>query len=152
MKDKGKAWYADRDDRIDRMQDVKQSYKDFVVGILIQSNEPTYPHQVMILVTLNILARWCRRIIVQVPNFNFDLPGFYKGNSRAVIEQILLQSDPQINVQFKSLDESSVDCTLSIGLPDELKRDSYWIESIGWLAGCGKGGARRSNEIQISTH
>lgn len=152
MKDKGKSWYADRDDRIDRMQDVKQSYKDFAVGILIQNNEPTYPHQVMILVTLNILARWCRRIIVQVPNFNFDLPGPYKGNSRAVIEQILLQSDPQINVQFKSLDESSVNCTLSIGLPGELKRDSYWIESIGWLAGCGKGGARRSNEIQISTH
>ena len=132
-------WYSDRDDRIDRIDGVQENYKGFKVGILIHDKAPCYADQVMIITTLNILARWCRNIIIEVSDFNFDLPLPFNGPSREVIDKVLVSSDPSVKVQFGSLLKSSIDAKLLLGSPEVADSSSFWIESVGWMAGCGKG-------------
>lgn len=136
-------WYQLRDDRTRRINGVS-GFEGFSLGVIVNSQiGASYPIQVMTLTTLNILARWCRKLTVQLPsNSRSCLPGQEGQNLKEILAEYLLTIDPY--GQFSFCDETVGDCNeiLFIGQPEEFKElneRSIWVDGSGWIAGVGCG-------------
>ena len=61
-------WYKLRDDRTKRIDGV-QGFEDYKIGVYVHDRiHQSYSLQVMTLLTLNMAARWCRNITIQIPD------------------------------------------------------------------------------------
>jgi len=137
------AWYQLRDDRTKRIDGVS-GFEDFSLGVIVNSQiEVSYPIQVITLTTLNILARWCRKLRIQLPSDSRScLPGQEGQNFREVLAKYLSAIDPY--GQFSFCEQTVGDCTeiLFIGQPEESEHPnerSIWVDGSGWIAGVGCG-------------
>lgn len=133
-------WYLKRDDRTRRISEA-EGFENFRVGIIVSSEIANdFQCQVMTWIILNILARWCRFITVQIPKGVVSCLNFSKGNDfKNSIREILLQIDPFINLDFDSVKEKNVNAVCIIGKQEvESSKKSIWIDCDGWLAGMGR--------------
>jgi hypothetical protein len=134
-------WYKLRDDRTRRIDGVS-GFDNYSLGVIVNSAvRLSYSIQIMTLIALNMLARWCRKITVQIPS---DTPAYlpYKmgHNFIKILDKMLSDIDPYGQFDFKNVNR---DCNqiLFIGQPEEsikLISDQYvWIDASGWIAGVG---------------
>lgn len=130
-------WYKVRDDRTDLIEGVKDSYKEFNIGVIVDEQSPSYSTQVMILITLNILARWCRNIWIDIPHFDFEVPSLKGKPSILGIKETLTSINPSLNLEFGEINEKEI--FLIIGSSKKARGNHYWVQSSGWIAGCGYG-------------
>ena len=69
-------WYILRDDRTSKTEQVSVDlFKDFKVGVIVNKHVKTsYALQVTTLLTLNMLSRWCRNIVIEMPDVDVIPP------------------------------------------------------------------------------
>jgi len=149
---KKNTWYELRDDRTRRIDGVN-GFEDFILGVVVNSQiEASYPIQVMTITTLNMLARWCRKLKVKLPsNSRSCLPGQEGQNLKEILKKHLLAIDPY--GQFSFCDEMVSDCNeiLFIGQPEEFKESNkwpIWIDGSGWIAGVSCGGPTMNRPLK----
>jgi hypothetical protein len=138
------VWYRERDDRTRRMDGVS-GFEDFSLGVIISSKvRSSYAIQTMTTVALNILARWCREIEIQVPSpVPSRLPSHQGMDLTDVLTKALAEIDPYGQFSFNGSKMDCCDQILAIGpLEDNEKltdRNVIWIDGSGWDAGVGRG-------------
>jgi len=132
------TWYKLRDDRTNRMEGSNE-YEDFSLGVVIDPNvESSFSLQIMALVTVNILARWCRNIRIQLPTNVVSIIPYQKGeNLRNYLKKLMSDIDPYGQFSFGDVRESDYSQVLVIGNPPGSFPNSIWINSSGWIAGVG---------------
>lgn len=138
------AWYNSRDDRTKRAAEIK-GIRDFSLGIIIQPTvESSYPIQVMSTITLNLLARWCRKLKVRMSSQAVSmLPRTFGQNLMGSLVRELADIDPYGHFDFNASDLQDCDQILVLGQPQEsqdlVDRQFVWVDGQGWLAGVGYG-------------
>jgi hypothetical protein len=87
--------------------------------------------------TINILARWCRRITVEITPTATSLLTSTKGTSfRQLIEEQVNSSDPYNDFSFASVSESAHDRILVIGSVNRsFAHPQVYVNAAGWIAG-----------------
>jgi len=132
------TWYTLRDDRTRRLAGI-QGFEKYRIGVIVDERvHQSYSLQVMIILSLNMAARWCRNITVQIPdNITSLIPGHQKQDFVEYVKHEMSQIDPYGNFNFDSIDTSKVDSMLSIGGSFNAPKNSVWIDSNGWIAGIG---------------
>jgi hypothetical protein len=125
----------DRFSRIDCVEGVTPDYKEAVVKLQIAPSAlNTYNGQVMLIVSCNILSRWVKKLVVDVPEETSCVIKKYKGrNLRDVISDIVTAGREDLQSTFDSA--SLTQFTLSIG--ERAPGNAVWINCNGWLAGYG---------------
>lgn len=132
-------WYKKRDDRTNRLIQ-KNIGDDFSIGIIIDPNIATsFSLQYMTIVTCNILARWCRKIVIDIPACKAIIPRIKDQDLNDYLKQEMYLIDPFGDFQFDTISENDCTFTLSIGNPTRKLDSSYWIDADNWIAGCGYG-------------
>lgn len=134
-------WYTARDDRTRRV-DGASGFDRFSVGVVVDPKVRTsYSTQIMALTTLNILARWCRKITVQMPSQVFPYMHRQEGQDLTrTLQTMMSDADPYGEFSFD--DEvvgDGYDQLLVIGDTEKDYGDSVWIDASGWIAGVGYG-------------
>lgn len=138
------VWYRLRDDRTRRVNGVA-GFEDFSLGVMVNSQvQSSYSVQVMTVITLNLLARWCRKLKVRMPsNVPSYLPYHQSQNLKELLAKALSDIDPY--GQFDFSDSKIDDCNqiLIIGQPERSEelnnKQCLWIDGAGWIAGVGHG-------------
>ncbi len=75
------TWYQTRDDRTKRVPGVTIN-KDYSVGVLVDRDVvSSCPTQIMSLIALNILSRWCRNVTIDVPDDTICILPISKGQN-----------------------------------------------------------------------
>lgn len=128
-------WYALRDDRTRRINGAN-GFEDFKVGVIIDSKIESFSMQVMTVVALNILARWCRNIRIQIPNNAIScLPIHKDRNLSDALIQIMSEADPCGEFIIDQVKESECDEILVIGNGERrFQKPHVRINASGWLA------------------
>ena len=132
-------WYLKRDDRTRRVNEI-EGFENFKVGLIISDEIANdFQCQVMTWIMGNILARWCRYIIFQIPEHVVSSLNFSKGNNfKDSFKEALLQIDPYLNLEFNDVDENKVDVVCVIGnQKEQFSKKHIWIDCDGWLTGIG---------------
>jgi hypothetical protein len=126
-------------DRIDRINGVNPNYKAAKVRIEINSNiSKTFNGQIMSIVTVNILARWCKNISISVPTETISIIRKYNRKTLlASMEEIIRDIQPKCNLSINEPAEED-QLILTIGIPGD-SHPGLWINANGWLAGYGAG-------------
>jgi len=138
------AWYQERDNRTKRVDGVS-GFEDFSLGVIVSSRvQSSYPIQVMTIITLNLLARWCRKLKVQMsPDTPSHLPCHQGHNLREILTKTLADIDPYGQFDFSDSKMDNCSQILVIGQPEgseELtERGFVWIDGSGWVSGAGHG-------------
>jgi len=135
-------WYHLRDDRTRRIDGVT-GFEDFSLGVTVNPEIKTsYQSQVMTLLTLNMLSRWCRKLDVSIPPNVVSLIPWHKGeNFKSILVNMLGAIDPYGVYELDTPDLSSCKQILSIGQTEHselVEKDCVWIDCSGWIAGIGK--------------
>lgn len=131
-------WYSKRDDRTRRVAET-QKFGNYKVGIILEDEfADDFQCQIMLWILANTLARWCRYITFQIPSEVVSLLNFSKGdNFRDLIQKVLLQIDPYLNLDFNHV-EDKVDGVCVVGGQDRpFSKKVIWIDCDGWIAGVG---------------
>lgn len=134
-------WYRLMDDRPGRVAGVNTAKtRNFRVGVIISSKDINSKEvQIMALTALNIIVRWTRQVIIQVPgNVKIDFPiQDFKGDFREYLERELRAVDPFSNLQLKQqIKDDECDCLLLIGNDhDEHSIRTIQINCDGWISG-----------------
>jgi len=131
-------WYALRDDRTNRI--IKKNLgDDYSVGVIIDPKiSESYALQCMAVLTCNNLARWCRKIIIDMPDCNQTISSVFDGNLKNHIQKNMSEIDPHGDFTFQKIDEEKCSLLLCIGDPkNDLTKPFFWIDGSGWLAGYG---------------
>lgn len=134
------VWYEKRDHRT-KLVDNLDGFDRYKVGIVIGwKNLNNFKTQLMTWLASNMLARWCRHIVVQIEGDVLSVLNGTKGKDfRLSLQSELFNIDPYLNLQFSTIDDS-VNTLLTIGCEvPHLKDKSVWIDSDGWRAGIGAG-------------
>jgi len=133
-------WYTSRDDRTKRIDGV-QGFEDYTIGIYVNERiQKSYSMQVMTLLSLNMAARWCRNIIIQIPDQVESYLSLHDGyNFVENVVKELTQINPYGSFKFDNIDTSEVDSVLTIGYSKETEKTEkcVWIDGTGWIAGVG---------------
>lgn len=135
------TWYKLRDDRTRRIDGVS-GFENYALGVIVNSQvRSSYSIQIMTLITLNMLARWCRNIKVQMPSdAPAHLPNQNGQNFREILVKMMSDVDPWGQFDFSCINRDECNQILIIGQPEELISDRYvWIDASGWIAGVGNG-------------
>ena len=130
-------WYEIRDDRTTRI--ATANFNNHTVGILLDPNcKDLFSHQCMTYMACNILSRWCRRLVIDLPDVESVLPNHQHQNFKEVIGNSVRSIDPYGDFQFCKTDDGGVDQTLVIGNHKKINsKSTVWIDANGWIAGCG---------------
>ena len=144
---KREEWYRVRDDRTKRV-DNAGGFEDYSLGVVIDPKEKAcYAIQVMALITLNILARWCRRIRIEIPKETISCLPHRKGrNFEDILRQMMKDADPFSDFTFGPISERDVNQVLLIGQNATSPiKPNVRIDGWGWIAGI-------RNSIDFSAH
>src|SRR5437899_1366545 len=106
-------------DRIDRISGVNPNYKTSKVRIEVNAGiSKTFNGQVMAIVTINILARWCKNISISVPTETVSVIRRYNGKTLlSSMEEIILCIQPKCNLSINKPAEDD-QLRLIIGIPE----------------------------------
>ncbi len=130
-------WYRIRDDRTKRVDGVS-GFENYSVGVVIDPKEGAcYAIQVMALIAINILARWCRKIRIEIPKDTIScLPHRKSRNFEEVLGRIMKDADPFGDFTFGPISQRDVKQVLLIGQNATSPiRPTVRIDGWGWLAG-----------------
>lgn len=130
-------WYLLRDDRTGRIEGARGFHK-FSVGVIVDDTvRSSYSLQVLALTTINILARWCRRITVEITPAATSLLTSTKGTSfRQLIEKQVSSADPYNDFSFGNVTESAHNRILVIGSANRsFAHPQVYVNAAGWIAG-----------------
>lgn len=135
-------WYKLRDDRTNRV--AKAKFDDHAVGILLDpDHQESFSHQCMAYIACNIMSRWCRKLTIDLPDAGSVLPNQSRQNFRDLIKNYVSSIDPYGDFRFGKISDDKVDQILVIGSHEKThSRPTVWIDSSGWIAGCGTGSSR----------
>ena len=130
-------WYEIRDDRTSRV--IKADFDNYAVGISLGSDcKDSFSHQCMAFIACNIMSRWCRKLVIDLPNVESVLPNQQHRNFKELIQNSVRSIDPFGDFQFEKIDDSKVDQILAIGNYEKIySKPTVWIDANGWIAGCG---------------
>jgi hypothetical protein len=130
-------WYKLRDDRTNRI--TKVDFDNHTVGILLdQDHKKSFSHQCMAYITCNIMSRWCRRLVIDLPDVENILPNQCDQNFKGLIKKSTSSIDPFGDFRFDKIDDKKVDQILVIGNHEKTySKPTVWIDANGWIAGCG---------------
>ncbi|MBI4744219.1 MAG: ThiF family adenylyltransferase [Actinobacteria bacterium] len=133
-------WYAQRDDRTVRVPEAI-NFHQYKLYVIIGNDLNSVVSQVMAATALNILARWCRILRVEIPPDIISLLNIKPGYSFIdVVAEIMYDADPYGQFTFGPVDEKDGVEILIIGKTSKkIQRPCYWINAAGWLAGVGYG-------------
>jgi len=134
-------WYNKRDDRTKRVPGA-HGFEDFSVGVVVDEKTASIPAvQIMLLVSLNILARWCRTIRVQVaPDAHLCLPNCSDAPLAKALTEMMAGADPHGDFTFGEVKEGDADQILTIGPSRKaFTRPHVGIDASGWLSGVSYG-------------
>lgn len=134
-------WYKLRNDRTQRVDSIVLDSLAKRIGIHIRPESvETYSGQVLALLTVNILARWCRRIAVQMPEDAFSLIPGRMDSLKHLLEKTMVEADPFGEFIFNNLSAESCDIIVDLGgNGHKLKGDCFWAYADGWIGGYGYG-------------
>ena len=130
-------WYSKRDDRTIRVDGAK-GFEHYSVGVIIgDSVRSDYSLQVLALTAVNILARWCRQITIEMPsNVNSQLPTSRGEDYCKLLKDVTEMADPYNDFSFDVVSEESVDRVLAVGSPERrFHSDQVFADGAGWLSG-----------------
>lgn len=130
-------WYRLRDDRTKRV-DGATGFEGYSLGVVIDPQEASsYTIQLMALIVLNILARWCRKIRIDIPKETTSCLPHRKGqNFEDILRQIMREADPFGDFTFGPIPEREVNQVLLIGQNATTPiRPNVRIDGWGWIAG-----------------
>ena len=138
-----------RYDRIDRVAGVNDGYKNFTVDVLVDDNEvELYTIQVMLIVTVNILAKWCKSVNINAPNANCKILKY----SNQTLHEVLTSIASNSTLSSFTINEIT-ESTNNILVIGKSKPDMYdnavWADCSGWVAGFGKGDKKNRLERSI---
>lgn len=134
-------WYRARNDRTTRVEGVG-NFDDFSVGVVVDPKlVSAQAIQMMVLFSLNILARWCRKVTVQLPENPISLLAHREGEElQHILQKTMSDADPYGHFSFGAIDEKEVDQLLVIGRTQaNLQKPHVWIDGTGWICGSGFG-------------
>ena len=133
-------WYALRDDRTNRLISENLENDNFI-GVYVDPHiSESYALQCMTLLTCNNLARWCRKIIISVPNFNQTAFPNLENNFQKLLEKSMNKTDPYGNFIFRDFHEDEPTVLICIGNGDkDFSKPYFWIDGSGWIGGVGYG-------------
>jgi hypothetical protein len=134
-------WYRIRDDRTRRV-DGASGFENYSLGVVIDpKQELSYAVQVMALIALNILARWCRKIRIEMPKETVSCLPYRKGqNFQEVLGQMMKDADPYGNFTFGPISEQDINQVLLISQNSRSSmKPSVRIDGWGWIAGINNG-------------
>jgi hypothetical protein len=135
---KKEEWYETRDDRTRRIDGVK-GFEGFSIAVIVSPLvKSSYAIQVMTLTSLNMLARWCRKIRIQMLDAESKIPVTRGQNLRELLEHQLPKIDPYGEFTFGEIGKDECSQTLFIRPPDT-DASGIWIDGSGWVAGVGNG-------------
>ena len=84
--------------------------------------DQSYSLQIMTLLSVNILARWCRDITVQIPDHVVSIiPRYLNQDLSEILRLEYSQIDPYGQISIDSVDPAIVDDVLSIGCSNGAK-------------------------------
>jgi len=135
-------WYRLRDDRTIRSAAVSSTFIEaFKAGIKVSPTvKNSYSIQIMTLLTLNMLSRWCRNIVVEIPPVKSIIKPSRDAQFSDWLIEIMYANDPYGNFKIGTISHYEVDVILHIGIPSDYEVGShFWIDGFGWHAGIGKG-------------
>jgi hypothetical protein len=122
-------WYNKKDIRTDSCENVTESYKSASIQVIVAESPGEYRVQLLTLLTLRQLAKWCRKIqLVMPPMASFN----------DILKEEIKKADPF--AEFAITDEpiSGHTITLFIGNPTpNFAGDYVVVNSFGWLSTCG---------------
>lgn len=133
-------WYALRDDRTNRV--IKENLgNDYSIGVIVDPNiSDSYSLQCLTLLICNNLARWCRKIIIDMPDCNQKVSPVFDSNLKNHIKQNMSEIDPHGSFTFERVDQEKCSLLLCIGDPKiDHTKPYFWVDSSGWIAGYGYG-------------
>jgi len=135
-------WLKERDDRTDRIEGVNDNYKRVAIRIFISEDcHFSYNTQVMAIVAINILARWCNKIsIAAKAEYKCLLNKYSNSSIQEIVKELVITANPCCELSFT--DEFNVvydnHLNLIIGNFPVANFDNYvWINSNGWISGYG---------------
>ncbi len=135
-------WYILRDDRTSKTEQVSVDlFKNFKVGVIVNQHVKTsYALQVTLLLTLNMLSRWCRNIVIEMPNVDVIPPIFSSNTFPEHLISLMTNNDPFGNFKILEVQGNSVDAVIHVGpKSDKIIMNSFWVFGFEWFAGCGFG-------------
>ncbi len=143
--DKG-AWHNERDDRTNHSESIKE-LDNYHLGIIVDPRiVESFEIQCMTLLACNILARWCRKITIDMQNCQ-NIIHHTQSDLKMEIKQLMSEIDPYGEFSFEHIPQD-VDDILAIGNGVKSDKPFTWINSDGWISGCGFG--NRAGEIHYS--
>lgn len=140
LKSERDLWYAARDDRTGRNQQVGNFHQVSVAIIVDPNCEENYDLQVSLVVAANILSRWCRRVSIEMPESPSVLFSTKGQSLQSVVLGLMKGADPYGEFSCGPVDENEFDHILLIGEPARVvAKPATWVRGSGWLAGVGLG-------------
>jgi hypothetical protein len=141
------AWYEQRNDRTNRIDEVLLDSSAKRIGIVIENPE-SYTNQVMALICLNIMSRWCRRISIEVTS---DVACCIYNKTEYRLQELLKTTveevDPFGDFKFEKITPEICDIVLLIGNHRTFTEENkYWIASNNWVYGFGYDAKKSSLE------
>lgn len=136
-------WYKQRDDRTNRLS-VLKDIENYSIGVVVNSEiEKSSPLQLMTLLSLNMLSRWCRRLEIEIqPNIKCVLKNHTGETFQNVLLNILKDIDPYGLFKFQTPHFESCKQILSIGQTEIIEEltgpKKVWIDATGWISGIGE--------------
>lgn len=135
-----KDWYQRRNDRINRVENVRlDSLTDKPIAVIIgKTNINRYSNQLMALVSLNILSKWNSCLTIELDSsIECCLPIYSNTTLKQVIQNVISENDPFGKFKFsENLDSSKFEYILIIGVDTQsYPVNSIWIDSYNWVYG-----------------
>jgi hypothetical protein len=133
-------FYRLRDDRTNRCPDARDYQTVSVAVTADQDLVATRQGQVMLMVACNLLSRWCRRVILDIPNAALHPSfGFGPGYLGDFVLGQMRDADPFGSFGIDAGRIGAADLLLSIGIgaPPTPQQRAVYISANDWLAAVG---------------
>lgn len=126
-------FYSRRGDRMRRLAPNLRYQETPVSVVATPDTAGTHLGQVMILATVNLLARWARKIDVYVPNHQLLIPSLGDETLQDRVKSEVRQADPFNGLHFRSPRSDALILQVGRETPASLSPD-YAVASDGWDA------------------
>jgi hypothetical protein len=145
-------WYTLRDDRSNRLLDTSlESCKTFRVGIKVNHQiQTSFSMQVLLIMTVNILSRWCRNVIIEMPQVK-NLTKIGIQNLNAWLIELMKQNDPYGSFELGLVEKTS-DEVLHVGPPENSTGNLLWADGYGYIAGINQGTIPSYSRVEDSSN
>lgn len=148
-------WYDSRDDRTRRVSG-SIGFENYRVRVSIADSVRTdYSVQVLSLLTLNILARWCRCVTLDVPDDSISrLPGTLGKGLGEVLVNTMQRVDPYGTFRLGTGSTEESEPLLTLGpTSDRTNPSAIGVDGFGWVGGVWRGGGSGlSTEVHRDTN